>query len=119
VVEPQAPAADQLRELYRGKNRIVILQGALDGESGRRTLFTVDSQFAPSWAGGQTSFQRETIVKHSDLIPGLETMIKETLSNASHSTTFFDACLPKGSISYRSILEARTCTSCRRFHFVV
>jgi len=49
----------------------------LDGESGKRTLFTVDSQTAPSWAGGLASFQRETIVKHSDLVPGLETMIRE------------------------------------------
>ena len=77
VIEPQAAAAGQLRELYRGNNRIVILEAALDCESGSRTLFTVDSSSAPSWAGGLASFQRETIVKHSDLIPGLETMIRE------------------------------------------
>ena len=77
VVEPQARAANRLRELYRGNDRIVILQAALDGESGRRTLFTVDSQTAPAWAGGLASFQRDTIIKHSDLIPGLETMIRE------------------------------------------
>ena len=77
LVEPQARAANKLRELYRGNNRIVILQAALDGESGSRTLFTVESETAPAWAGGLASFQRETIVKHSDLIPGLETMIRE------------------------------------------
>lgn len=77
VVEPQARAANHLRELYGGNDRIVILQAALDGESGRRTLFTVDSPVAPSWAGGLASFQRETVVKHSDLIPGLKTMIRE------------------------------------------
>jgi len=77
VVEPQARAANQLRELYRGNDRIIILQAALGGESGRRTLFTVDSPIAPSWVGGLASFQRETIVKHSGLPPVLETMIRE------------------------------------------
>jgi FkbM family methyltransferase len=77
VVEPQARAADQLRDLYRGNGRIVVVQAALDRESGKRTLFTVDSPIAPSWAGGLASFQRETIIKHSGLIPGLETMIQE------------------------------------------
>ena len=77
LVEPQARAANQLRELYRGNDRIVILQAALDRESGSRTLFTVESQSAPAWAGGLASFRPETIVKHSDLIPGLDTMIRE------------------------------------------
>jgi FkbM family methyltransferase len=77
VVEPQAPAAHQLRELYRGNDRIVILQAALDGKSGSRTLYAVESQTTPRWAGGLASFQRENVVKHSDLIPGLETMIRE------------------------------------------
>jgi FkbM family methyltransferase len=79
LVEPQARAANQLRLLYRGNNRIVVLQAALDGESGSRTLFTVEPQRFPAWAGGLASFQRETIVKHSDLIPGLETMIREDI----------------------------------------
>jgi FkbM family methyltransferase len=87
VVEPQAQAANQLRELYRGNDRIVILQAALDAKSGRRTLFTIDSAVAPSWAGGLASFQREIIVKHSDLIPGLETMIRE---DAVECITFDD-----------------------------
>ena len=81
VAEPQARAANQLRDLYRGNDRIVILQAAVDGVSGRRTLFTIDSPMAPSWAGGLASLQRETIVKHSDLIPGLETMIREESVN--------------------------------------
>jgi len=37
----------------------------------------VESQTAPAWAGGLASFKRETIVKHSDLIPGLAGMIRE------------------------------------------
>jgi hypothetical protein len=37
----------------------------------------VNSETAPAWAGGLASFDRESIVKHSDLIPGLEHMIRE------------------------------------------
>jgi FkbM family methyltransferase len=77
VIEPQPGAAKQLRELYRGNDRIIILQAALDGKSGRRTLFTINSPNAPSWAGGLASFHRENIVKHSGLIPDLESVIRE------------------------------------------
>jgi FkbM family methyltransferase len=77
LIEPQSGAANKLRELYRANDRIVILQAALDWECGKRALFTVKSPRAPAWAGALASFQRETIVKHSDLVPGLEAMIVE------------------------------------------
>lgn len=77
LVEPQSRAADQLRELYSRNDRVVILQAAVDRQRGRRTLFTVQSGTAPAWAGGMASFKREIIVKHSDLIPGLQGMIRE------------------------------------------
>jgi hypothetical protein len=37
----------------------------------------VESKTAPAWTGGLASFKRETIIKHSDLIPGLQGMIRE------------------------------------------
>ena len=77
MVEPQPRPAEKLRELYRGNDRITVLQGAVDSEHGKRTLFTVESETAPIWAGGMASFQREHIVKHSYIIPGLEAMIRE------------------------------------------
>jgi|SRR5580698_3412876 FkbM family methyltransferase len=76
LVEPQARASNKLRELYSRNDSVVILQAAVDREFGRRTLFTVESESAPVWAGGMASFKRETIAKHSDLIPGLQGMIK-------------------------------------------
>lgn len=102
VVEPQARAANQLRELYRGNGRIVIVQAALDSESGKRKLFTVDSQIAPSWVGGLASLRRETIDKHSDLIPGLATMIREECVDC---VTFDDIlrCLPSERIDLLQI----------------
>lgn len=81
LVEPQPRPASQLRELYRGNDRIVVLQAALDRERGKRTLFTLESESAPIWAGGMASFQRDHIVKHSYLIAGLEGMIREIMVN--------------------------------------
>ena len=78
LVEPQPRSAEQLRELYRGNDRIVVVQAAVDRERRQRTLFTVESENAPAWAGGMASFQREHIAKHAYLIPGLEAMIRET-----------------------------------------
>jgi FkbM family methyltransferase len=102
VVEPQAKAAHQLRELYRGNDRIVVVQAALDSESGNRKLFTVESHTAPAWAGGLASFQRDTILKHSDLIPGLDTMIREDTVNC---ITFGEVlgCLPSERIDLLQI----------------
>jgi FkbM family methyltransferase len=77
IVEPQSGPANKLRELYRDNDRIVILQAAVNDNSGKRALFTVSSSTAPAWAAGLASFQRDTIVKHCDLIPGLESMIVE------------------------------------------
>jgi hypothetical protein len=42
LVEPQPRSADQLRELYRGNDRIVVVQAAVDRERRQRTLFTVE-----------------------------------------------------------------------------
>ena len=55
-----------------------MVQAAVDQERRQRTLFTVESESAPAWAGGMASFQREHIAKHAYLIPGLEAMIRET-----------------------------------------
>lgn len=77
LVEPQADAAEKLRDLYRDNPRISVLQAALDERKGKRTLFRVASPKAPEWAGVLASFERDTIVKHRDQIPDLEEMIVE------------------------------------------
>ena len=77
LVEPQTSAVNALRRLYANNDRIVIVKAALDRRCGTRTLFTVDSEAVPAWAGGMASFQRQTIIKHSALIPEIETMIGE------------------------------------------
>ena len=90
LVEPQPMAATLLRNLYSNNNKIIVVEAALDGESRSRKIFTVDSQIGPDWAGGLASFQRETIVKHSGLISGLQTMIKENIVECITFEKVFD-----------------------------
>ena len=81
LIEPQPRPAARLHELYASNDQLVILQAALDDKCGERTLFTVESDSVPAWAGGMASFERDNIVKNSYLIPGLEAMIKEITVN--------------------------------------
>lgn len=91
MVEPQAYAAEKLRQLYAGNDRVAIVQAAIDGQAGQRTLYTVDRERAPAWAGALASFQQETILRHADLIPDLATMIR----SESVDCIGFDAVLAK------------------------
>jgi hypothetical protein len=53
---------------------VKIQQAALDYRSGKRTLFTVESDNVSAWTRGMASFQRDNIVKNSYLIPGPPTV---------------------------------------------
>lgn len=77
MLEPQPGPADQLRKLYGDNPDIVILQNAVDATHRTRSLYTVESDSAPRWAGGMASFDRNHIVKHEYLIPGLTEMVRE------------------------------------------
>jgi FkbM family methyltransferase len=79
MVEPQAQAAEKLRNLYVDNDRIHVVQAALDQDATQRTLYTIDTERAPAWAGGLASFQRETILRHADLIIDLKDMIREEI----------------------------------------
>src|SRR5579862_10023534 len=50
LIEPQPGPASQLKELYRGNDRLVIMQAAVDDKRGKRTLYTVNSESVPPWA---------------------------------------------------------------------
>ncbi len=102
MLEPQPRPASKLRELYAGNEAIVILEAALDRERGKRMLYTVESDAAPVWAGGMASFQREHIVKHAYLIPGLEGMIRELTVDCITFDDVFDQ-LPSGQVDLLQI----------------
>ncbi len=77
MLEPQPRPAAALRRLYEGNPGIVILEAALDRERRTRALFTVESDDLPKWAGGMASFDRDHILKHDYLIPGIGTLVRE------------------------------------------
>lgn len=77
MLEPQPGAAAKLRHLYGDNSNIIILQGAVDKEYALRTLYTVASDSLPPWAAGMASFDREHIVRHDHLLPGIGRYIRE------------------------------------------
>jgi FkbM family methyltransferase len=81
MLEPQPRPANQLRALYRHNPKIVILEAALDSERRTRSLYTLESDTVPKWAGGMASFDRSHILKQDDLIEGLEGMVRELQVN--------------------------------------
>jgi len=77
LVEPQPGPANKLRHLYAKNPRIQIVEAAIDQIQGTRTLYTVESPELPAWAGGMASFDREHILKHEYLLPGLAQKLRE------------------------------------------
>jgi FkbM family methyltransferase len=77
MLEPQPRPAARLRQLYVGVDGIVVLEAAVDAERRRRSLYTVECDELPAWAGGMASFDRAHILKHDYLIPGIARKLRE------------------------------------------
>jgi FkbM family methyltransferase len=77
MLEPQPGPAAQLRHLYTDNPNIVIIEAAVDSKHGTRTLYTVDCETLPKWAGGMASFDRGQILRQDYLIPGIEKYLRE------------------------------------------
>jgi FkbM family methyltransferase len=77
MIEPQPLQAQKLRELYSGNDNITVVEAAVDSSAGAKPFYVVNAPGAPHWAGALASFHKEVILKHTDLIPGLEAMIDE------------------------------------------
>jgi FkbM family methyltransferase len=77
MVEPQPGPAQQLRALYKGNANIVIIEAAVGHVRMSRTLYTVDCDILPKWAGGMASFDRGHILKHDYLFPSIEKFVRE------------------------------------------
>jgi len=90
MLEPQPQPARQLRELYKENIGIVVLEAALDGQRGTRSLYTVQSDQLPKWVGGMASFDRGHVLKHEYLISGLESMVRELAVDCITFTDVFD-----------------------------
>lgn len=77
MLEPQPGPAQRLRDLYAGNEGISILEAAVSTAAGQRTLYTVECDELPKWAGGMASFNPDHILKHDYLIPGIKAWMRE------------------------------------------
>ena len=77
MLEPQPRPAARLRQLYEGGGRITVLEAAVDRERRTRSLYTVECDELPIWAGGMASFDRMHLLKHDYLLPGIAHKIRE------------------------------------------
>lgn len=77
MLEPQPGPAARLRQLYAGNDRVVVLEAAVDAKRRSRSLYTVECDELPAWAGGMASFDPAHIAKHDYLIPGIAEKIRE------------------------------------------
>ena len=77
MLEPQPRPANQLRALYRENPKITVLEAALDSERRTRSLYTIESDAVPKWAGGMASFDRNHILKQGHLVAGIQSMVRE------------------------------------------
>ena len=77
MLEPQPGPAARLRELYARNDDIVVLEAAVDDQRRTRSLYTVECDELPRWAGGMASFDRQHLLKHDYLLPGLADKIRE------------------------------------------
>jgi FkbM family methyltransferase len=77
MLEPQPHPASRLRALYADNPDIVVLEAAVDAARGTRSLYTVECDELPTWAGGTASFDRAHLTKHEHLLPALEAKIRE------------------------------------------
>jgi FkbM family methyltransferase len=77
MLEPQPGPAARLRTLYERAPGVAVMQAAVDGMRRLRSLYTVESDELPAWAGGMASFDRELLVRQEHLIPGLAEKIRE------------------------------------------
>jgi FkbM family methyltransferase len=77
MLEPQPGPASRLRTLYAEARDIVIMQAAVDAEPGARSLYTVECDELPRWAGGMASFDREHLIRQAHLIPGIAERVRE------------------------------------------
>lgn len=75
LVEPQPADCRVLRTLHASRPGIQVIEAAVGATAGVSTLYTVKGEGLPAWTGGLASFSRETILKHRDLLPGLENHI--------------------------------------------
>lgn len=102
MLEPQPAPYKKLSRLYEGRSGINVINAAISREKGKVLLYIIESHTAPEWAQGVASFSRENIVKHKDVIPGIENMIKSIEVDAISFESLLNTC-PLGQLDLLQI----------------
>jgi len=76
LLEPQKKAFARLKANYLNQPQLVFKNVAIANQRTTRKLYTVGAGDVPEWARGLASFDRNVIVKHESLIPGLHDLIE-------------------------------------------
>jgi FkbM family methyltransferase len=73
LVEPQTGPFNRLCKNMNGYDNIIVLNAAIDANSGLRDIYYVSAgnNGLPSWTQQLASFQKEHILKHEDKAPGV------------------------------------------------
>jgi FkbM family methyltransferase len=81
LIEPQSYYFEQLQDTYADQENLEFFNGAVDHDSGFRTLYTVDQEAdnLPKWTGGFASFDRSHLSSR-----GLEEWIREERVPVEH-----------------------------------
>jgi len=84
LIEPQSRACEKLRRLHAKNPDVRIVNAAICAESGSSTLYTVPGKDLPEWCGGLASLSKDFILRHRQLVPGLEAhIVSETVKTLS------------------------------------
>lgn len=75
IVEPQPEPVRKLRHLYRDNTSIHVIEAAISDNANPRNFFSITG--GPEWVTQLGSFERNSILKHRDMVPEIEQMIVE------------------------------------------
>lgn len=77
LVEPSARYFARLQENYRGVPGLTFVHAAIGARAESRTLYRIADgcDFLPAWTQGIASFDREVLLSHRRVVPGIEAYI--------------------------------------------
>jgi FkbM family methyltransferase len=105
LVEPIPALFAELKENYRGQPQLRFENAAIAREDGEATIYAVrrNSSF-PDWANELASFNKQVLLSHAPLVPGLESHVEAVTVPAMRITTL----LKKHGIAGIDILQIDT-----------
>ncbi len=104
MLEPQPIPYQKLKEEYKDRNNLIIVNAALSDMEGKTHLFILEGDTLPEWSKGMASFNKQNILKHTNLIENLESYIKKI----EIDTITFQNMLRKHSIDHLDLLQIDT-----------